>query len=642
MSEIKEFKTESKRLLDLMINSIYTNQEIFIRELVSNASDAIDKYHYLSLTDDKLSKRNNYEINISIDKDARTITISDNGIGMTYDELNENLGTIAKSGSLEFLKKMENSKNDDEASKIDIIGQFGVGFYSAFMVAKSVVVETKSPYSEKGYRFASTGTDTYEVEEIDKTTDGTTITLFLRPSTEDNDYDKYLDEYFIKSLIKKYSDYIRYPITMYVTREVPKVDEDGKTIEGEYDEVKELETLNSMIPLWKKPKNEITDQELNDFYQQKFYDYQEPSMHLLFNIEGNINYTALLFIPKNAPYDLYTKDYESGLQLYTKGVFIMDKCKELIPYYLRFVKGLVDSADLSLNISREMLQQNKVLQKMGKNIEKKIINKLEELMKEDYDKYVEFFKNFGTNIKFGAYENYGSRKELLQNLLIYETMNTDNYVSLSKYLENKKENQKYIYYACAKSKDAVSAMPQMDLIKKNGFDVLILKDDVDEFLFKILGKYNDVEFKSINQGDLSELLTEEEQKEFDEKKEEKQDILQALKDALKDKVKDVVLSKRLTTSAVCLVSGDGISFEMEKVMASMPGDEKISADKILEINPNHELFNSIEKVYQENKENLAMYASLLYNQALLIEGFKIEDPIAFSNLMCDLMIKSTK
>ncbi len=640
MSEIKEFKTESKRLLDLMINSIYTNQEIFLRELISNASDAIDKYHYLSLTDDKLAKRNNYEINIELDKDARTIKITDNGIGMTYDEINENLGTIAKSGSLEFLKKMEKAKEKNQ--NIDIIGQFGVGFYSAFMVAKLVKVETKSPYSEKAYRFTSTGTDTYEVEEITKTTDGTEITLFLRPSTEENDYDKYLDEYFIKSLIKKYSDYIRYPITMYVTKEVEKLDETGKEIEGEYEEIKELETLNSMIPLWKKPKNEISDNELNEFYQQKYYDYQEPSMHLLFNIEGNINYTALLFIPKNAPYDLYTKEYESGLQLYTKGVFIMDKCKELIPYYLRFVKGLVDSSDLSLNISREMLQQNKVLQKMGKNIEKKIINKLEDLMKNDYDQYVEFFKNFGTNIKFGAYENYGSRKELLQNLLIYETMNTDNYVSLSKYLENKPENQKYIYYVSAKTKEAVNAMPQMDLIKKNGFDVLILKDDVDEFLFKILGKYNEIEFRSINQGDLSELLTEEEKKELDDKKTANQDLLVALKESLKDKVKDVVLSKRLTTSAVCLVSGDGISFEMEKVIANIPGDDKIVADKILEINPNHQLFTAIEKVYKENPDELGTYATLLYNQALLIEGFKIDDPIKFSNIMCDLMIKSIK
>lgn len=641
MSEIKEFKTESKRLLDLMINSIYTNQEIFLRELVSNASDAIDKYHYLSLTDEKLSKRNNYEINIELDKDARTIKISDNGIGMTYDELNENLGTIAKSGSLEFLKKMEKEKAENP-SNVDIIGQFGVGFYSAFMVAKTVVVETKSPYSEKGYRFTSNGTDTYTVDEIDKTTDGTTITLFLRPSTEENDYDKYLDEYFIKSLIKKYSDYIRYPITMYVTREVPKTDEEGKVIEDEYDEIKELETLNSMVPLWKKPKNEIKDEELNEFYQQKFYDYQDPALHLLFNIEGNINYTALLFIPAKAPYDLYTKEYESGLQLYTKGVFVMDKCKELIPYYLRFVKGLVDSADLSLNISREMLQQNKVLQKMEKNIEKKIISKLEELMNEDFDKYVEFFKNFGTNLKFGAYENYGSRKELLQNLLIYETMNTDNYVSLSKYLENKPENQKYIYYVSAKNKKMVEAMPQMDLIKKNGFDVLILKDEVDEFLFRIMGKYNDVEFKSINQGELNELLSDEEKKELDEKKEEKQDLLNALKENLKDKVKDVVLSKRLTTSAVCLVSGDGISFEMEKVMSQMPGEDKIKADKILEINPKHPLFNAIEKVYNENKDELPMYASLLYDQALLIEGFKIEDPIAFSESMAQLMIKSTK
>lgn len=640
MSEIKEFKTESKRLLDLMINSIYTNQEIFLRELISNASDAIDKYHFLSLTDEHLAKRNNYEINLEIDKDARIITISDNGIGMTYEEINENLGTIAKSGSREFIKKLEEHK--DEKDQVDIIGQFGVGFYSAFMVAKKVEVITKSPYSDKAYCFTSEGTDTYEVSEAVKDTDGSIIKLYLRENSEDNDFDKYLDEYYIKSLVKKYSDYVRYPITMYVTNEVPRLDEDGKEIENEYDEVKELETLNSMIPLWKKAKSEIKDEEIKDFYQQKFYDYQEPLMHLLFNIEGNINYTALLFIPKRPPYDLYTVNYEKGLQLYTKGVFIMEKCKELIPDYLRFVKGLVDSSDLSLNISREMLQQNKVLQLMSKNIEKKIINKLETLMKDNMDEYIEFFKNYGVNLKFGAYENYGTRKDMLKDLLIYESMNHDSYISLKQYLEEKPEEQKYIYYVCTKDKDAVNAMPQMDSIKKHGYNVLVLKDDVDEFLFKILNKYDDVEFKSINQGDLSELLSDDEKEKLDSVKDEKQALLNSLKDALKDQVKDVVISKRLTSSPVCLVSGDGISFEMEKVMATMPSEEKVKADKILEINPNHPLFDAIEKVYQEEPSLLPTYAILLYNQALLIEGFKLTDPVDFSNRMCELMIRNSK
>ena len=647
MSEIREFKTESKRLLDLMINSIYTNQEIFLRELISNASDAIDKYHYLSLTNESIPTKNDYEINIEIDKISRTLKITDNGIGMTYDELNTNLGTIAKSGSLEVINKLEEQKDDNNTKNVDIIGQFGVGFYSAFMVSKLVEVRTKSPLSDKGYLFKSVGSDTYEVEEIEKNIDGTEIILYLRNNVKNDEenvenYDQYLDEYVIRRLVKKYSDYIRYPITMYVTRKSPLLDNDGNPVEGEYTEYKELETLNSMIPLWKKNKKDVTEEEYNEFYQQKFNDYSNPLTHLIFNIEGNINYTALLYIPSHVPYDLYTTNYEKGLQLYTKGVFIMDKCKELLPDYLKFVKGLVDSADLSLNISREMLQQNRILQMMSKNIEKKIISKLENYLEDDFEKYVEFFKNFGVNLKFGAYENFGTRKEQLKDLLIYQTVNSDSYITLKTYVEKMLEDQKYIYYVSTKDKESVAAMPQMDLFKKKGYDVILLNEDIDEFLFKVLGKYNDIELKSINQGDLNELISEEEQQQIESLENEKQSILDSLKKALTGKVKDVVFSKRLTSSDVCLVSGDGISFEMEKVLKQLPDNEEVSADKILEINPNHELFKAIEKVHTTNPELIDLYANLLYEKSLLIEGFKLENPIKFANQMCELMIKASE
>lgn len=647
MSEIKEFKTESKRLLDLMIHSIYTNQEIFLRELLSNASDAIDKYHYLSLTDEKLSKRNDYEIHIELDKNARTITISDNGIGMTYDEINDNLGTIAKSGTLAFVKKLEEAK-ENNVENPETIGQFGVGFYSAFMVAKKVVVETKSPYSEKAYLFTSTGEDTYEIDESDKVTDGTTITLYMKENIKneegkvETDFDQFLDEYEIQYLVKKYSDYIRYPITMYMTKEEPKLDESGKPIENEYDEVRTLTTLNSMIPIWKKNKSDVTDEMLDNFYMEKFYDYEKPMLNIMFNVEGNINYNTLLFIPNIPPRNLHSIDYEKGLQLYSKGVFIMDKCKELIPDYLRFVKGIVDSSDLSLNISREMLQQNKVLTLMQKNIEKKIINRLSSLQKEDFEKYTEFFKNYGINLKFGAYENYGTKKELLQDLLIYTSINNDKMISLKEYVEQMKENQKDIYYVSAKSKEEVKAMPQMDTFKKYGYDVLVLTDDVDEFLLKMLNKYQEHEFKSINQASLGDIVTEDEKKKIDEQAQTHKDLLEAIKNALDGEVKDVVISSRLVDSPVCLVSGDGVSFEMEKVIDAMPTSDKLKAERILEINPNHPLFASLTKIYEDTPDEIKDYAYLLYNQALLMEGFHLKNSVEFSDLMCKLMIKSTK
>lgn len=637
MSEIKEFKTESKRLLELMINSIYTHREIFLRELISNASDALDKYHYLSLTDKNLEKRD-YEIFLEINKKARTILISDNGIGMTYNELVDGLGTIAKSGSAEFIK---NLKNKDDKETIDIIGQFGVGFYSAFMVASQVEVRTKSPYSEKGYLFTSAGIDTYEITEVEGLKPGTEVTIFLRKSTKEEDFDEFLEEYSLKRLIKKYSDYVRYPIKMNVKKSVPKKDKEGKDIEGKFEDVLEVETLNSMIPIWKKRKNDVTDEELNEFYKQKFYDYQDPQANIFVNVEGALNYTALVYIPNKAPYNLYSEKYEKGLQLYSKGVFIMEKCKELVPDYLRFVKGLVDSSDLSLNISREILQKNKDLENIAKNVEKKIVAKLEGMLKNEREKYLEFFKNFGVNIKFGVYDQFGEKKDLLKDLLIYQTVNQDNFVTLKEYVETMPKAQEYIYFASGKTKEQVLALPQMDLIKKQGFDVLILNEEIDEFAIQILQEYDKKKFKSINQGDL-DLLTKEEEKKLQELSEDKKSMLEKIKEILKDDVSDVVLSKRLTDSPVCLVSDEGISFEMEKVIANMPSEEKPKATKILEINPNHPLFQALENLYNDNNDLLNDYASLLYSQALLIEGFGLKDPVTFSKKMSDLMVKVAK
>lgn len=633
MAEVMQFKAESKRLLDLMINSIYTNKEIFLRELISNASDAIDKYHYLSLTGNDLPKKSDYEIFLSIDKDNRTLTIKDNGIGMTKEELINSLGTIAKSGSLEFIEKLKENKDNEN---VDIIGQFGVGFYSAFMVANLIEVKTRSLLSDSGYIFKSTGEDTFEIEEIQKDDSGTEIILHLRKNDDEYDYDSFLDEWKIKNLVKQYSDYVRYPIKMNVTKNILK-----EGTEDEYEDVIEVEVLNSMTPIWKKNKNETTDEEYNEFYKQKFYDYSDPLMHILLNIEGNVEYTSLLYIPNEIPYNLYSEKYEKGLQLYCKGVFIMDKCKELLPDYLRFVKGIVDSSDLNLNISREMLQKSKVLKDIADNIEKKIVNKLLGLMKDDFEKYVGFFKNFGINLKFGVYDNFGAKKDLLKDLIIYNTINEESMISLKQYVEKMKENQEFIYYASAKNKEQVNAMPQMDLIKKQGYDVLILTDDVDEFLINILREYDGKKFKSVNQGDL-DLLEKDEAEKIKQMNEDKKPILDALKDALKDKVKDVKISERLTDSAVCLVSSDGLSFEMEKVLSNMPHNEEVKAEKILEINGNHELFKSLENIYLNNPTELSKYASLLYNQALLIEGFNIENPVEFSILMCELMIKSAK
>jgi molecular chaperone HtpG len=637
MAETRQFKTESKRLLELMVHSIYTNREIFLRELISNSSDAIDKYHVLSLTDEKLEKRNDYEIFLSVNKKKRWLKITDNGIGMTYDELNDNLGTIAASGSREFLKKITDEKLKSEA---ELIGQFGVGFYSSFMVAKKVVVETKSPLSDKAYRFTSDGTESYTLEEISKDKVGTDITLFLRDNKDEDKYDEFLESYTIRNLVKKYSDYIRYPIKMEDEKEIAKLDKDGKPIEGKYVKKTVVETLNSMIPLWRKSKAEVTEEAMADFYKNKFSDYEGPLKSFFVSVEGLISYNALLFIPNHAPYNLYDESYERGLKLYAKGVFIMDPCKELIPSYLRFMKGLVDSPDLSLNISREMVQQNKQVGKIAEALEKKILGELEKLKTSDYDKYLEFFKLYGINLKYGLYELFGIKMDSLKDLLVYTSVNEEKPITLKKYVEAMKKDQKFIYFASAKTKDAIRAMPQMDRIKKQGYDVLVLTDDIDEFALSILDEYDGKKFKSINQGEFDE-LSKDEQKTYNELKEQKKSLLEKIKELLQGKVADVVISKRLADSPVCLVSGEGLSFEMEKVLQQTQQEEKPKAQRILEINPHHDLFKALERLYLKDPLKLAKYAELLYSQALLIEGFPLENPLEFSNTMIELMIEST-
>ncbi len=626
MKETKEFKTETKRLLDMMINSIYTHKEIFLRELISNASDAIDKRHYLSLTNTELAT--DYQILVEADNDAKTLTITDNGVGMTKEELEEHLGTIAKSGSKEFLEKVANEKTPD----VDIIGQFGVGFYSAFMVAKKVDVYTKSVNGDKAYLFSSEGLDSYTIDDAQMDNYGTKIVLYLRDDTEDDKYSNYLDEYEIKQLVKKYSDYVRYPIKTWVTKYDPKDDKDDKDSEPKTH--LELETINSMLPIWKKNKSEVTDEELNNFYKTKFMDYQDPITSIFVNVEGMLTYNALLFIPKKPIYDFYSDRNERGLQLYTKGVFILDKCKDLIPEYLRFVKGLVDSADLPLNISREMLQEDKAIKKIAANVEKKILAELSRMLKNDREKYEEFFKDYGINLKYGVYEDYGVKKDSLKDLIILESYNENKKITFAEYKEKMLEGQKAIYYATAKDKEAVEKLPEMDLVKSKGYDVLILSDDVDEFMIKVLQKYDDVEFKSINQGDLN-LIDEEESKKIDTLKEEKKDLIEKIKKALPE-CKDVILSKRLTDSACCLSAGEGVSFEMEKVLKQQHSDVK--AERVLELNPNHKIFSKLEEAYASDEAKGDKYAKLLYNQALLMAGILPDNPKDFSNDIVELML----
>ena len=625
----KQFKAESKRLLDLMINSIYTHKEIFLRELISNASDAIDKLYYQSLTDGNTGiSRDEFFIKIETDEKTRTLKITDNGMGMTKDELEKNLGTIAKSGSLDF--KSDIDKKED----IDIIGQFGVGFYSAFMVSDKVQVISKAYGEEQGYVWESTGADGYTIKDADKEDNGTEITLTLKADTEDERYGEYLDKYRIKGLIKKYSDYIRYPITMMMEKSRLK---EGS--EDEYETYSELETMNSMVPLWKKNKSELKDEDYNNFYKEKFFDFTDPAKVIHSNVEGIVSYTSLLFIPAKAPYNYYTKDFEKGLQLYSSGVLIMDKCPDLLPDYFSFVRGLVDSQDLSLNISREMLQHDRQLKAIAQRLEKKIKSELLEMLNKDREKYKEFFKNFGLQLKYGLYEGFGANKDKLKDLILFYSSKEKDLVTLSEYVSRMEPDDKYIYYASGESIDKIDKLPQTELLKEKGFEILYMTDDIDEFAIQILHDFDEKEFRSVSAEDLGIEETKEEKEKAEKQAEESKDMLEFMKEALSGKVEEVRISQRLKSHPVCLTTKGGLSIEMEKVLNSMPMDEKVKSERVLEINANHPILKALGDAYKDNKDTVKTYAELLYNQALLIEGLTIEDPVAFSNSVCELMTK---
>lgn len=635
MKEVKQFQTESKELLNLMINSIYSNHEIFLRELISNASDAIDKYRYLALTSKGEVPIRDYEIYLSVDKKKRTLTITDNGIGMNKDELINNLGTIAKSGSKDFASKIKEAK---EKQDLDIIGQFGVGFYSAFMVANKIEVRTKA-FNEQAYLFSSDGEESYSIEEIDKEDVGTSITLFLKSSTKEVDYDSYLEEYRIKELVKKYSDYIRYPIKMMVTTSKPELDKDGNQIEGKTKEVQEETTLNSMIPLWKKNKSEVKEEDLNNFYKEKFSDYQDPLVSLFVRVDGKVTYDALLYIPSHVPYNLYSDNYEKGLQLYSKGVFIKDKCPELLPDYLKFVKGLVDSPDLNLNISREILQQSPIIKKISENVEKKVIDKLIELKKNEAEKYEKFWEAFGEHIKFGIYSTYGMKKDLLQDTLIFHSLLKDKYISLKDYIEGMPKGQKYIYYASGENLDAIKLLPQIEKYRKNEKDVLLLDKRIDEFAIMMIREYEKVEFKSISDDSIDDLSKEEKQKIEDITTDNKR-LLDTIKEALNGEVDDVVISSKLVDAPVCVSTKEGLSLEMEKTLNENPGaEEEVKAQKVLEINPDHDIFKAFNAI-QEQDDLVKEYASILYDEAMLLEGRDIKDKASFVKKLNGLMIKA--
>lgn len=644
----KQFKAESKRLLDMMINSIYTHKEIFLRELISNASDAIDKLYYKQLMDNKTGlSREDFGINIEQNKTERTLRISDNGMGMTKAELEDNLGTIAKSGSLAFKTQESESEEAKKALEdIDIIGQFGVGFYSAFMVSDKVSVISRAYDEEKAYIWESNGADGYTVKEADKADVGTEVILHIKPSTEEEDYDKYLEAHTIEGLVKKYSDYVRYPIKMMVKSYVEADNEDDANdeesltnTEKEPKKVLEEKVLNSMVPLWKKSKSDITKEEYSDFYREKFFDFTDPVKVIHTSVEGVTSYTALLFIPKNQPYDYYMKDFKKGLKLYSSGVMIMDSCGELLPDCFGFVKGLVDSQDLSLNISREMLQHDRQLKAIAVRLEKKIQSELLSLLKNDREAYEEFYKSFGLTLKFGIYNDYGQKKELLQDLLLFYSSKEKKLVTFKEYVERMQEEQKNIYFAAGESIEKIDKMPQTELLKEKGFEILYLTENVDEFALRMMMFYDDKNFKSVADGDLDINASEEEKEETRKKEEELKELLEFMKVALEGKVKEVKLSERLKSHPVCLSTAGGLSIEMEKVINAMPvGDEKVSAEKTLEINKDHEVIDAIKATFDKGDvDKVKLYANLLYNQALLIEGVSVEDPISFSNDICSLI-----
>ncbi len=623
----KQFKAESRRILDLMIDSIYTHKEIFLRELISNASDAIDKLYFISLTDDKVGKnREDFEIRIAADKDNRVLTVSDNGIGMTKDELDANLGTIAKSGTLAF------KKEHDTGDAVDIIGQFGVGFYSAFMVADNVKVLSRAYGSDEAWLWESAGRDGYTLTAAEKPDCGTVITLAVKQNTDDENYDRFLSQHSISSLVKQYSDYIRYPIRMQMQHTRPKNGEPGDT-----ETVTEDETLNSQIPLWKKAKKEIKPEEYNEFYKSKFHDFEDPLLTIHFSGEGAVNYDALLYIPKNPPYDFYAKEFQRGLQLYSSGVMIMEKNADLLPDYFGFVSGLVDSSDLSLNISRELLQHDRQLKTIAVTLKKRIKSELKKLMDNDREKYEAFYKSFRLPVKYGLYSDYGMNKDFLSDLVLYHSAAENKLVSLKEYVDAMKEDQKHIYYACAETNERAMKLPQTERVREQGYDILCMTDDVDEFAVRMLAAYMEKTFKSVSDADLN-LISDEEKRAQERAQEEHKDILAALKEALSGKVKDVRLSDRLKSSPVCLTSDGPLSIEMEKVLSSMPAsDGSVKAERVLEINPAHPVFTALSNIPADDAR-IGKYANLLYDQALLIEGLPVEDPVAFSNAVCELMV----
>jgi len=620
----REFKSESKRLLDLMINSIYTNKDIFLRELISNASDAIDKIYYKSLTDDSFEvDKDSLEININFDKELRTITISDNGCGMTESELENNLGTIAKSGSLAF-KQIDDVKDKD----VDIIGQFGVGFYSAFMVSDEITVISKSIDEEVAHRWNSKGLDGYTLEKCEKASVGTDIILHIKEDTDDEKYTDYLTEYKLKELIKKYSDYIRYPIKMEVSNSVKKEDSD------EYETIKEIEVINSMIPIWKKNKKDVTDEDYNNYYTDTYYDYEKPLKVISTSVEGVVSYKGLLFIPSHAPYDFYTKEYEKGLSLYSNGVLIMDKCSELLPDYFSFVKGVIDTEDVSLNISREMLQKTKAVNLIAKNIETKIIKEFKDMLDNDRENYNKLFKVFGNNIKFGIYNNYGMDKEKLQDLIMFNSSKTKELITLKEYIDKMKKDQKDIYYASGESVEKIDTLPQVEQVKDKDYEILYLTDYVDEFTLNALMEYEGKKFKNVSAADLDK---DENKEKLDKLNEENKDMFTLMKDTIG--INEVRFTNKLKTHPVCLTTKGNVSLEMEKVINSMPGDDIINAEVVLEINENHPIADELKDLYEKDKEMLEKYSKVLYSEARLIEGLTIDNPTEISNLICEMISK---
>ena len=634
----KQFKAESKRLLDLMINSIYTHKEIFLRELISNASDATDKLYYNAMKEGKTGiTRDALPIELTLDKANRRFIIEDHGCGMTAEELESNLGTIARSGSLAF--KAENEKQDD----IDIIGQFGVGFYAAFMVAKHVEVVSRAVGSDSANRWESDGADGYTVTPCEKAENGTKIVLTIKDNTESENYDEFLEPYRVQGLVKKYSDYIRYPIKMDITRSrmKEKPADAGDDYKPEWEEYTENTTLNSMVPIWKKSKKELKDEDYNNFYTQKFFDYQPPLCHIHTSVEGAVTYTAMLFIPSHAPMDYYTKDYEKGLQLYSNGVLIMDKCADLLPDHFSFVRGMVDTADLSLNISREMLQHDRHLKAIAQSLEKKIKSELLKMQKDKPEDYDKFWAAFGRQIKYGAYVQYGAHKELLQDLLMYHSSTENKLVSLKDYVSRMKEDQKYIYYACGETVDKIKMLPVMETLSDKGYEVLCMDDSIDEFCTKMIAKYDDKEFKSILDADLG-LESEEEREEIKKQSEDNKELLDALSKALEGKVKKVELTGRLKNHPCCLRAEGPVTLEMEKVLnqqAAVNGGETVRADRVLELNADHPIFKKLCALQAEGSDALADYADILYTQSLLIEGLPVDDPAGYANKICALLAR---